>query len=101
LREVAALPVDIKGEPVYNIGSEDTRTWLPVVYAVDTRAKYLGASDVLDGAALDAYAFRRDAYFQRQRNVQYDGNPPEEPSDTPDVDTTPADPSKDPAPATP
>jgi phospholipid-binding lipoprotein MlaA len=45
---------------------------------VDIRAKYLNAGDVLEGAALDAYSFRRDAYFQRQRNIQYDGNPPEE-----------------------
>ena len=41
------------------------------------RAKYLSAGDVLEGAALDPYSFRRDAYFQRQRNIQFDGNPPE------------------------
>lgn len=78
LREVAALPVDVKGEPVYSIGDQDTRTWLPVLNVVDLRAKYLNASDVLEGAALDSYTFRRDAYLQRQRNIQYDGNPPEE-----------------------
>lgn len=78
LREVAALPVDMSGMPVYNIGDQDTRTWLPVVNVVDIRAKYLNAGDVLEGAALDSYSFRRDAYFQRQRNIQFDGNPPEE-----------------------
>jgi phospholipid-binding lipoprotein MlaA len=78
LREVAGLPVDIRGMPVYNLGDQDTRTWLPVVDVVDMRAKYLNAGDVLEGAALDAYSFQRDAYFQRQRNIQYDGNPPEE-----------------------
>lgn len=78
LREVAALPVDMGGMPVYNVGDKDTRTWLPVVDLVDLRAKYLNAGDVLEGAALDSYSFRRDAYFQRQRNIQYDGNPPEE-----------------------
>jgi phospholipid-binding lipoprotein MlaA len=78
LREVAALPVDMRGMPVYNIGDQDTRTWLPVVDVVDIRAKYLNAGDVLEGAALDPYTFRRDAYLQRQRNIQYDGNPPEE-----------------------
>jgi phospholipid-binding lipoprotein MlaA len=77
LREVGALPVDMSGMPVYNIGDQDTRTWLPIVDLVDLRAKYLNASDVLEGAALDSYSFRRDAYFQRQRNIQYDGNPPE------------------------
>jgi phospholipid-binding lipoprotein MlaA len=78
LREVAALPVDMQGEPVYNMGDQDTRTWLPVLDVVDIRAKYLNAGEVLEGAALDLYSFRRDAYFQRQRSIQYDGNPPDE-----------------------
>jgi phospholipid-binding lipoprotein MlaA len=78
LREVVALPVDSRGMPAYNIGDQDTRTWLPVVNVVDIRAKYLNAGDVLEGAALDLYTFRRDAYLQRQRNSQYDGNPPED-----------------------
>ena len=77
LREVAAFAVDARGMPVYNIGDQDTRTWLPIVDVVDLRAKYLSAGDVLEGAALDPYSFRRDAYFQRQRNIQFDGNPPE------------------------
>lgn len=81
LREVAGLPVDTRGMPVYNIGDQETRTLLPMVDVIDLRAKYLNAGDVLEGAALDAYSFRRDAYFQRQRNIQYDGNPPEEDSE--------------------
>ena len=81
LREVAGLPVDTRGMPVYNIGDQETRTLLPIVDVIDLRAKYLNAGDVLEGAALDAYSFRRDAYFQRQRNIQYDGNPPEEDSE--------------------
>ncbi len=78
LREVAGMPVDTRGMPVYNIGDDATRTLLPVADVIDLRAKYLNAGDVLEGAALDAYSFRRDAYFQRQRNIQYDGNPPED-----------------------
>ena len=81
LREVGALPVDTRGMPVYNIGDADTRTWLPIVDLIDIRAKYLNAGDVLDGAALDSYTFQRDAYFQRQRNIQYDGNPPDDDSE--------------------
>ena len=81
LREVAGMPIDARGMPVYNIGDQETRTLLPIVDVVDLRAKYLNAGDVLEGAALDAYSFRRDAYFQRQRNIQYDGNPPEENSE--------------------
>ena len=78
LREVAALPVNTAGMPLYKIGDQDTRTWLPIVDVVDIRARYLNAGNVLEGAALDSYTFRRDAYFQRQRNIQYDGNPPDE-----------------------
>jgi phospholipid-binding lipoprotein MlaA len=78
LREVAGMPLDTRGMPVYNIGDQETRTLLPIVDVVDLRAKYLNAGDVLEDAALDVYSFRRDAYFQRQRNIQYDGNPPEE-----------------------
>jgi phospholipid-binding lipoprotein MlaA len=78
LREVAALPVDVQGEPLYNIGDQTARTWLPIVDVIDIRAKYLNAGEVLEGASLDTYSFRRDAYFQRQRNIQFDGNPPEE-----------------------
>jgi phospholipid-binding lipoprotein MlaA len=81
LREVAALPIDMTQAPLYNIGDQDTRTWLPIVDLVDLRAKYLNAGDVLEGAALDSYSFRRDAYFQRQRSLQYDGNPPDEDSE--------------------
>jgi phospholipid-binding lipoprotein MlaA len=78
LREVAALPVDAQGEPLYNIGDQSTRTLLPVVNVIDIRARYLNVGDVLEGAAVDPYSFRRDAYLQRQRNIQFDGNPPEE-----------------------
>ena len=81
LREVAGMPVDTLGKPVYNMGDPETRTLLPIVNVIDLRAKYLNAGEVLEGAALDPYSFRRDAYFQRQRNIQYDGNPPEEDSE--------------------
>lgn len=81
LREVAGMPIDSRGMPVYHIGDQETRTVLPIINVVDLRAKYLNAGDVLEGAALDAYSFRRDAYLQRQRNIQYDGNPPEDDSE--------------------
>jgi phospholipid-binding lipoprotein MlaA len=35
---------------------------------VNTRANYLGASDLLEQAALDKYSFVRDAYLQQRRN---------------------------------
>lgn len=82
LREVAAIPVD-SNELKYTIGDKDAHVILPVVSVIDQRTKYLGAGDVLEGASLDAYSFQRDAYLQRQRNIQFDGNPPEEPETEP------------------
>ena len=82
LREVGALPIDNRGNLVNQLGDEATRTGLTVVDLVDTRAGFLGAEDVVSGAALDRYSFTRDAYLQRQRYQVYDGNPPdEEPSE--------------------
>jgi phospholipid-binding lipoprotein MlaA len=43
---------------------------------VQTRANLLDVTDVLEEAALDRYSFVRDAYFQRRRNLIYDGSPP-------------------------
>lgn len=78
LREVGALPVDWNADLVFQLGDQATVTGLNVLKLVDVRAAYLGAGDVVDGAALDKYSFTRDAYLQRQRNQQYDGDPPED-----------------------
>jgi phospholipid-binding lipoprotein MlaA len=43
---------------------------------IQTRARLLDVTNVLEEAALDRYAFVRNAYFQRRRNLIYDGNPP-------------------------
>lgn len=44
---------------------------------VDTRARLLPAEKVIDQAAgEDKYIFIREAYRQRRRSLQYDGNPP-------------------------
>ncbi|MDT8989575.1 VacJ family lipoprotein [Curvibacter sp. APW13] len=78
LRDTAGLPVDNWGNPVNQITDEQSRTGAVVLKVVDTRAQLLGASKVLDGAALDKYTFMRDAYLQRRRNQVYDGNPPDD-----------------------
>jgi phospholipid-binding lipoprotein MlaA len=48
---------------------------------VQTRASLLDATDLLEQAALDRYAFVRTAYFQRRRNLIYDGDPPPLPAE--------------------
>ncbi len=62
--------------PVYRLEDDTARRSLVALEAVDTRAKLLRASRVLEEAALDPYAFMRDAYLQRRKNLVYDGNPP-------------------------
>lgn len=87
LRDTVGLPVDFKGSVVGNIDDAGVRDTLRAVDIVRTRASYLNAADVVDGAALDKYSFLRDAYLQRRRNQVYDGAPPEEdtPPDTLDL----------------
>ena len=53
---------------------------------IDTRADLLGATDVLEQAALDKYTFVRDAFFQYRRSQIYDGNAPRESGASLDVD---------------
>ena len=81
LREVAALPVDIGADPAYQLGGDaNDQLEMLTMKVVDKRANLLGVGNVLDGAALDKYSFIRDGYLQRQRNRQYDGNPPDDDS---------------------
>jgi len=69
------------GVPIRSTNWESPRAAAATaVKLVDVRASFSGADSVLRGAALDKYTFTRDAYLQRQRNKQYDGNPPEEAS---------------------
>jgi phospholipid-binding lipoprotein MlaA len=77
-RDAAALAVDVQNDPLNAMNDLTARDTLSVVKVVNLRASYLGAGDVVAGAALDKYSFMRDAYLQRRRNQVYDGNPPEE-----------------------
>jgi phospholipid-binding lipoprotein MlaA len=54
------------------------RNGLLILDTINIRANLLGTSNLLEEAALDRYVFIRNAYFQRRRNLVYDGNPPPE-----------------------
>lgn len=82
LRDAVALPVDFKGDMVSNLRHTPSRLALKAVNLIDSRAAFLNASALIEGAALDKYTFTRDAYLQARRNAIYDGNPPDE--DAPD-----------------
>jgi len=48
------------------------------IRVINYRANLLGADQFFEVAAVDRYAFLRDAYLQLRRNQVYDGNPPPE-----------------------
>ena len=75
---VSSLGVDMPNDPVKQIDHVPTRNATTVVRLVNKRASLLKASDMLEEASLDKYAFTRDAYFQYRRSQIYDGNPPDE-----------------------
>lgn len=68
--------VDYKTDPVTYVRPPHDRNIIWGVRVVNYRAELLGASRILEAAALDPYEFVRDAYLQRRRNLVYDGNPP-------------------------
>lgn len=77
-RDGVGLVVDWFADPVFYIEDDTVRYSLRGLNVIDTRADLLAASRVLSTAALDPYAFVRDAYLQRRENLVFDGNPPEE-----------------------
>jgi len=78
LRDTVALPVDWKGDLVFQVSNIPTRNTATALRLVDRRSDLLKASTMLQEAALDEYTFIREAFLQRRRSVIYDGNPPED-----------------------
>lgn len=78
LRDTGGLALDWYFAPLAEARPIALRNSLYTLYFVNTRAELLGASDLLEQAALDRYIFQRDAYLQRRRSLIYDGSPPRE-----------------------
>ncbi|MBN3845743.1 VacJ family lipoprotein [Paraburkholderia sp. Ac-20342] len=66
VRDSMGLVVDVKFNPL-NYVEPATRNPLYVLQFVSTRSDLLGATDLLQQAALDKYSFVRDAYTQQRR----------------------------------
>lgn len=75
-RDTIGIVVDWYTDPVTYVKGNSWRNSLVGLRAVDQRADLLGASRILEEAALDPYEFSRDAYLQKRQNDVYDGNPP-------------------------
>jgi len=76
VRDTAGWGVDYFADPVGYTRSIPVRNSMVALRFVDIRASLLPADKVVEEAALDKYAYVRDAYLQRRRNQIYDGRPP-------------------------
>ena len=85
IRDTVGLVVDWRMDPVAYVEPDEWRYGLYILRAIDMRADLLGASSVLEEAALDEYTFVRDAYLQKRRNDVHDGNLPQEESAGDDI----------------
>jgi phospholipid-binding lipoprotein MlaA len=69
VRDTFGTVVDFAADPVSNTPRVVVRNSLGGLRVVDTRSAYLGAGDLVDQAALDKYAFTREAYMQRRNSL--------------------------------
>lgn len=98
LRDAGGTYADYYVNPLTNNMQARYRNAGTVVNGIDTRTGLLSLDSTLD-QAFDPYTFLRDAYIQHRRFEIYDGNPPVEYPDYPDMppdnnsDTMPAAPA--------
>jgi phospholipid-binding lipoprotein MlaA len=85
VRDAGGRIVDIYPNPPLNNIPTRYRNGAVVMYGLDTRVGLMQANASID-SAYDPYAFVRDAYLQNRRYNIYDGNPPMQYPDYPDVD---------------
>lgn len=74
-RDTVGLVFDLAADPVTHVDNVPTRNTLIALRAINTRADLLPADKIIEEAALDKYAYIRDGYLQRRRNLIYDGAP--------------------------
>ncbi len=76
VRDTLGFGVDTLIDPVSSTSPVSARNSLLALRVVDIRAGLLPSDKLIDEAALDKYAYIRDAYLQRRRNQVFDGRPP-------------------------
>lgn len=91
VRDTFGQVIDIKADPVGRMNNVASRNTLVVTRGINERARILPTDKIVEAAALDRYAYIRDAYLQRRRSRIYDGDPPRESDNAADsVDASPA-----------
>ena len=83
-RDSIGLYVDSYSSPIRLVPDIPTRNEMYVTRMISLRAGLLEQEKILDEAAIDRYAFIRDAYLQQRQSLVYDGNPPREKFDDED-----------------
>ncbi len=82
LRDITGLIVDTAtSDPItyfHNIGEIRTHNQIRLAQLIDRRTQLLDATDLVDNASIDPYAFMRDAYLQRRASLVQDGLVPKE-----------------------
>lgn len=68
VRDTTGLAVDLAADPLNQLDNKANRNALWALEVVDIRAGLLGASNVLEEAALDKYSFTRDLYLNRRQS---------------------------------
>ncbi len=76
VRDTFGFAGDIALDPFFSLEKDRIYWGFIALRTVDRRADLLAAGELLDEAAIDPYAFVRDAYLQRRRTLVHDGNPP-------------------------
>jgi len=76
VRDTFGYAGDVALDPFFSLEANQIYWGVIGLRVVDRRADLLAAGDLLDEAAIDPYAFVRDAYLQRQHSLVHDGNPP-------------------------
>ena len=74
LRDTLATPIDFAGDPISYAESSRARIAANAVRIVDARANALGATSLVEDAAIDRYEFIRDGYLQRRESKIHDGD---------------------------
>lgn len=97
VRDTLGSFVDRQADPSAYIHPVSLRNSLFGLRVVDTRSQLLGASNLIEMAALDPYSFLRDAYLQRRQYQIFDGNPPRQPGDDADEGEDASSPTGEPA----
>ena len=81
VRDGFGFLLDTQADLVFQIDGVRAHNSLYAARAISNRANLLDATSVIEQAALDKYAFVREAWLQRRRNLVYDGDPPREKDD--------------------